>query len=412
MANLDHLSILNEGVEFWNSWRATKSDSLEFDLSNADLRRRNLEGIDFSDVNLSKSDLSDSNLESSNLSNAYLPDSYFEGVNLNYCNLSKSKCQGASFKQAKMHGVNLSWANCYGANFFLTNLVLGDLKNTRLIECNFKGATIKYSYFIGCECDRTNMIGVTGNETVFMNCSLEDANFTKADLTEAKFINCNLQLTKFVQAKIEDSIFQDCLIYGLSAWDINGTPKEQNGLSITHFTDSFFYKQKPLITVDDIQVAQFICLLLNNQNLRSVIDTMTSKSVLILGRFTEERKKVLDEISKVLKKYEYLPVIFDFTCPNNRDLTETITILAHLSKFIIADITDAKSIPQELSSIVPFLPSVPVVPIMKNGTTEYSMFEHFKRYPWVLNTCTYDDYGELSDFVLNSILTPLNERLK
>ena len=44
--------------------------------------------------------------------------------------------------------------------------------------------------------------------------------------------------------------------------------------------------------VDDLEVAQFIYLLLNNQNVRQVIDTITSKIVLILGRFTPERKAV------------------------------------------------------------------------------------------------------------------------
>jgi hypothetical protein len=34
--------------------------------------------------------------------------------------------------------------------------------------------------------------------------------------------------------------------------------------------------------------------LLNNQEIRDVIDTITSKAVLILGRFTPERKEVLD----------------------------------------------------------------------------------------------------------------------
>ena len=45
--------------------------------------------------------------------------------------------------------------------------------------------------------------------------------------------------------------------------------------------------------MDDLEIAQFIYLLLNNQKIRHVIDTITSKIVLILGRFTPERKAVL-----------------------------------------------------------------------------------------------------------------------
>src|SRR5262249_53715738 len=53
---------------------------------------------------------------------------------------------------------------------------------------------------------------------------------------------------------------------------------------------------EPTVTVDNIEVAQFIYLMLHNQKIRDVIDTITSKAVLILGRFTDERKAVLDAL--------------------------------------------------------------------------------------------------------------------
>jgi hypothetical protein len=58
-------------------------------------------------------------------------------------------------------------------------------------------------------------------------------------------------------------------------------------------------EDQPAITVDNIEVAQFVYLLLHNQKnqkIRGVIDTITSKTVLILGRFTDERKAVLDAL--------------------------------------------------------------------------------------------------------------------
>jgi len=44
------------------------------------------------------------------------------------------------------------------------------------------------------------------------------------------------------------------------------------------------------IEVNNLEVAQFIHLLLNNAKIRDVIDTITSKVVLIVGRFTPQRK--------------------------------------------------------------------------------------------------------------------------
>jgi hypothetical protein len=158
-----------------------------------------------------------------------------------------------------------------------------------------------------------------------------------------------------------------------------------------------------MISVDNLEVAQFIYLLLNNQKIRTVIDIITSKVVLILGRFTPERKPVLDAIRDELRKRDYLPVLFDFEKPSNRDITETVSTLAHMAKFVIADITDAKSIPQELMAIVPNLPSVSVQPLLLASQKEYGMFEHFKRYPWILEPYLYEDQDRL--------LAALNEKV-
>jgi len=66
-----------------------------------------------------------------------------------------------------------------------------------------------------------------------------------------------------------------------------------------------------------------------------------------------------------------------------------------MARFIIADITDAKSIPQELMAIVPHLPSVPIQPLLESPSGKYGMFEHFERYPWVLETYQYNNLDEL-----------------
>jgi hypothetical protein len=61
-------------------------------------------------------------------------------------------------------------------------------------------------------------------------------------------------------------------------------------------------KNQPEITVDNLEIAQFIYLLLNNERIRHVIDTITTKVVLILGRFTPERKAVLDALREELRR--------------------------------------------------------------------------------------------------------------
>jgi hypothetical protein len=143
-----------------------------------------------------------------------------------------------------------------------------------------------------------------------------------------------------------------------------------------------------------------------NEKIRDVIDTITSKAVLILGRFTDKRKAVLDALREELRKRDYLPILFDFNVPATRDITETISLLARMARFVVADITDARSIPQELAGIVPDLPSVPVQPLLLEGSNEYGMFEHFKRYSWVLETYRYPSSERLIAGLSEHVIGP------
>jgi hypothetical protein len=107
-----------------------------------------------------------------------------------------------------------------------------------------------------------------------------------------------------------------------------------------------------------------------------------------------------------------LPVLFDFDKPLNRDITETVSTLAHLARFVVADITDAKSIPQELLQIVPALPSVPIQPLLLASQQEYGMFEHFRHYPWVLEPFLYESRQALLDSLLQHVIAPAEAKAK
>ena len=168
---------------------------------------------------------------------------------------------------------------------------------------------------------------------------------------------------------------------------------------------------EPEITVDNIEVAQFIYLMLNNQKIRDVIDTITSKAVLILGRFTDERKAVLDALREELRKRNYLPIVFDFEKPISQTTDETITLLARMARFVIADLSDPKSILQELRGIVPDLPSVAVQPLILEPQEEPGMFDFFRRYSWFLQPYRYHSQKHLLANLEKSVVDPAEAKV-
>lgn len=258
------------------------------------------------------------------------------------------------------------------------------------MEAQFIEANLRYACL-----GRANLSG----------CNLSGADLSKAILTGADLSGADLRLARLVLTNLENANLTNCSIFGISAWNVQLKNAVQSNLTITD-------DMEPTITVDNLAVAQFIYLLLNNENIRGIIDTLTHKVVLILGRFTPQRKKVLDGLRDALRSLDYLPIVFDFEKPANRDLTETISTLAHMASFVIADITGARSIPQELKTIVPNLPSVPVQPLLQARAKEYGMFEHFKSYPWVLELYRYRDDDDLLQSIQERVIGPAEKKAK
>lgn len=293
---------------------------------------------------------------------------------LSKANLRNKNFQGANFSNVNLRDANLSDAILMNANLRNSILCNAILNRTDLNEANLSHADLRKANLFIAQLDRAN----------FSNANLSDANMMGALLVGTNFNKANLT---------------GCKIYGTAAWNVKLAEAIQKDLIITPIMSS-------VITVDNLEVAQFIYLLLHNEKIRDVIDTITSKVVLILGRFTRKRKTILNTIRNEVRKYNYSPVLFDFKVPLSRDITETIRILAHMAKFVIVDITDPRSVPQELGATVPHLTSVAFLPILQSTKAEYGMFEHFKKYPWVLPICYYRDIDDLKKIFEKKIIRP------
>jgi uncharacterized protein YjbI with pentapeptide repeats len=454
VVNEKHLDIIGKGVTAWNEWRELNPE-IKPDLREADLRGKNLSRADLSDAILSNAsligaDLTTSNLSNANLSGADLSWVFLIGADISYAklgeiilnnaNLSNANLIGADLRMAKFVGANLSEADLSRCDLSRSNLSNADLKGCNLSQANLSKADLSNANLIEeaklCESDlsyailiNANLIGADLGRAILIGANLTGANLSKADLSNANLSGADLSKADLSEANLncanlDNAILKDVIltnailvstnfenanligshVYGISAWNLNLKGAEQSDLVITPLNE-------PVITVDNLEVAQFIYLMLHNEKIRDIINTIGKKGVLILGRFTPaDRKEVLDAIREKLRQKDYVPIVFDFERPTDRDFTETIKTLAGMCRFIIADITNPKSSPLELQAIVPDY-MIPLVPIIQGNEDPFSMFENLLKYEWVIKKpLKYDSVSDLIEVFEEAVINPALEK--
>jgi uncharacterized protein YjbI with pentapeptide repeats len=389
MANDQQLAMLRDSVHQWNFWRK-ENPGLVIDLSKADLHEADLWEADLHGAHLNEADLGNAQLYRADLNSAHLHKAHLYRAYLSGANLSGVDLSEANLRKANLIAVDLSSANLIAAD-----LSGADLREADLREAYLSGAHLYRADLSEADLRKANLCGT----------DLTGANLSRADLSGADLSNADLSETVCIGTKLLHATLTGCRVYGSASWDIQLDGATQEALCITP-------SDQPAITVDHLAVAQFIYLMLNNHNVRQVIDIITSKVVLILGCFTPERKVILEALREELRGQEYLPIVFDFEVPAPRDLTETVSTLARMARFVIADLTNAESMPPELAGIIPNLPSVTVQPLIQEGDGGYAMFEHWQQYPWVLALYRYPHVEGLLASLKQYVLDPAEQRVK
>ena len=408
----------NKGIDAvlaWNRWRL-ENPEIKPDLRDADLSSLDLGGIDdvggeeedpgayeYRGIDLGSTTLLGTNLRKTILRGANLSGADLSGADLTEANLTRAYFTSARLEQtvlneADLTGANLGWCNLEKAKLRKTRFHLTQLNGANLREADLYDARVNGCWLNGADLESANL-----SHARIYGANLTGANLTNADLSHAKIENTNLTQTMLVHTNIDQAQFVNCRIFGLSIWDLKGNPKLTEGLIISP-------EGEEPVKVDTLEAAQLQYVLLGNQKTGKVIDSVIRSSVLILGRFGH-RKPVLDSIRVALRAKGYIPIIFDFESPEERSLTESITLLAHLARFIVADLTDPASIPQELESIIPHV-EVVVQPLIEGNQRPYSMSRDFvTRYrKQFLPLYRYRDVEELIDNLDRMVLAPAEAR--
>lgn len=402
MADREHLYLLQQGRDTWNKWKALNPDVYP-DLTEANLNGADLSDTDLSRVHFARSALFRADFDRADLTEADLREAGLDRATLIEANLSQADLRGAYLNEADFRGANLTRAKIGGSNLFGAKFNDADLTEIYLRGANLKGANIRSANLRKANLIDANLTYTDFTGTNLSRANLSGANLTGANLSGVDLTGADLSCAILVSADMTNSKLQDCTVYGIAAWDVQLNGAEQYNLRITPGNQSF-------ITVDNLKFAQFIYLLLNNVEIRLAINMLTTKAVLILGRFSDKRKPVLNAIREELRKQDLLPILFDFDRPSSQTVRETVRTLAQLSYFIIADLTEQSSIAEELEIIIPGL-VVPVKPLLATSQKrEFSMFKGYGVFDWVLPIYRYVDIPDLLTNLEKQVIEPARQK--
>jgi uncharacterized protein YjbI with pentapeptide repeats len=402
MANAGHVDLVRDQVGRWNDWRRKNSRILP-DFAGADLSERNLAG-----ANLAKADLTGARLSGANLS----------GANLSRAKLFRADLSQADLSRATLFKANLSQTDLAGAN-----LNGGDLSGAFLVKANLSGASLINACLKGASLGQASLFRAKLNRAVLKEASFFKADLSEADLSEAdleganlqeailektslrgaNIANANLCFATLVRTNLEGAVLDQCAVYGTSLWEVNLAETRQRDLDIMP-------AQQPVLSVDSLQTAQLVGMLLHQEQSRYEVFSIILNTVLVIGRFADGRRPVLDAIKAALRRGEYSPLILDFHLPGSGDKNEIVKTLGRMSRFVVADLTEDRRIAETLDAVVHFLPSIPIQPIGQAGREKIELDSHYLKYRWVQPFWPFQDADDLAARFAEEVVAPAERK--
>ncbi len=197
MANQEHLKILKQGVEAWNTWREqnpeVRPDLHEADLSGGGLSRANLRGAKLSEAKLSGAKL--------------------RGADLYEANLREASPRQANLYEADLHRADLSGADLRGAILRKAVLVEAHLTKANLSGADLSGAKLVYTIFAFVDLSTVKGLGACvhiGPSTLDTHTLMQSKN-----LPEVFLRGCGVSdsLITHLPSHVEDSPIQIYTFY-------------------------------------------------------------------------------------------------------------------------------------------------------------------------------------------------------
>jgi len=332
----------------------------------------------------------------------------FLRTNLRGATLTKTQFEHAHLKEADLTGATLDWANLEHVN--ARNAIFDKVVAN---DSNFEVSTLRGARFRGAQLSRARfhrayLRDANLSEAGFTGCWLRFATLDGACCENTDFFGADLRHASMVKTNLKGANLTDVQVFGCSAWGVETDASTRQDLIVGINPDD---REAPL-RAHDLRTAQLLALMLDAGGVRTVIDSVTSKLVLILGSFSPTEKVVLDALRLSLQGYGYVAVEFDFERPSGRDYAETVLTLAGMSRFVVADFTNAKEVRAEVAQARRQYKRVPIIPIARAGVPlPITMVNSFSEEDLQL-LVRYQHIDDLLQKVHPSIIEPAEERVR
>ncbi len=241
----------------------------------------------------------------------------------------------------------------------------------------------------GADLSKADLTGARLIEAEMVQTNLGGAKLSHCELSRALVMNCNLSQAILTESRLDDAVFAGSRHEGIVTSNLALTPSDEAA-----------------VLVDDLEMVHLMEALLREPRWRELITRSSLRVALVIGRFPQWRRPHLDAIREEVRRADYAPLAIDLEKPVGPKLRSVIANLAHLARFVIADLAGSRAFAKELQPFSFTLKELPLQVIMPDG-------EEPPELPglWALEPYRYRDTEHLIEIFKKEILQPIERKL-
>jgi uncharacterized protein YjbI with pentapeptide repeats len=190
------------------------------DLTDIDLRGRNLSDGDFTGAIMAGCDLKGARLDHANL----------YGCDLQNANLTDVSMRRADLRGACLRNANLTNADLFEADLREGSIAIGDReKGLRVMEHQNRVGEMQGAILAGANLERSRLSGVMAVRADFTDAILKDAKMVRANLKQCTMTGANMAGADLSGADLAGADMRDCILIGAKTFSWNISQADMRG---------------------------------------------------------------------------------------------------------------------------------------------------------------------------------------